>query len=114
RELRAALPASSCVRLAYWAVSEARARHGAWACYDFGAMTDRMIRVPLASGEVLLEGEALTTEQTARALGAAYPDPGEPPRRSARAVVLYSDGVSMRPWRFIREERRTIGSTGYL
>nr|PZN61200.1 MAG: hypothetical protein DIU58_14395 [Sphaerobacter thermophilus] len=77
-------------------------------------MTDRMIRVTLASGEVLLEGEDLTTEQIGRALEAKYPDPGERDRQMARAVVLYSDGVSMRPWRFLREEPRTIGSTGYL
>ncbi len=75
---------------------------------------DRMTRVTLASGEVLIEGEDLTTEQIGRALAAKFPDPDERERQTAQAVVLYSDGVSMRPWRFIGESPRVVGSTGYF
>lgn len=87
---------------------------GGWVCYDGAMADDRMTRVTLESGDVLLEGDDLTIEQIGQALEARFPDLEERERQTAQATVLYSDGVSMRPWRFGREEPRVVGSTGYF
>ena len=74
----------------------------------------RMNCVTLASGEVLLQGEDLSIEEIGRALEARFPDPEERERQTEQVVVRYADGTSQRPWRFISEEPRVVGRTGYL